>query len=125
MFVAAFLYQQFKRVTVLVNGSPQGVQFAVDRDEHFIQEPGVAKATPALVQPARIFWPKSVALRSDRFVGNLDPTFRQESIDVTVAEAVAVVQPNGVTANFRWKSMSMIVCCGVFHGFSLPILGLT
>ena len=124
MLVAAFLYNQFKRVTVLVNGSPQGVQFAPDRDEHFIQEPGVAKPTPAFRQLARIFWPKAVAPRSDRVIGNLDPTFRQEIFDVTVAEAEAVVQPNGVTANFRWKSMSMIVCCSVFHGFSLPILGL-
>ena len=125
MFVAVFLYKHIKRVTVLVNGPPQVVQFAPDRDEHFIKEPSVAKPTPALLQLARIFWPKSVAPLSDRFVGNLDPTFRQEIFDVTVAEAEAVVQPNGVTDDFRWKSLSMIVCFGVFHGFSLPNLGLT
>ena len=125
MLVAAFLYKQFKLITVLVNGSPQVVHFAPDRDEHFIKEPGVAKPTPALLQFARIFWPKSVAPLSDRFVGNLDPTFRQEIFDVTVAEAEAVVQPNGVTNDFRWKSLSMVYCFGVFHGFSLPNLGLT
>ena len=62
---------------------------------------------------------------ADRFVGNLDPTFREEVSDATVAEAEAVLQPNGVTNDFRWKSMSMIVCFGVFHGFSLPNLSLT
>ncbi len=91
MFVAAFLYKHIKRVTVLVNGPPKVVQFAADRDEHFIKEPGVAKAAPTLLQLTRVFWPKSVAPQSDRFVGNLDPTFRQEIFDVTVAEAEAVV----------------------------------
>ncbi len=61
MFVAAFLYNQFKRVTVLVNGSPQGVQIAVDRDEHFITEPGVARplrlfSLPAYSGPKRLHY---------------------------------------------------------------------
>lgn len=84
-----------------------------------------AEAAPALLQLTRVFWPKSVAPLSDRFVGNLDPTFRQKIFDATVAEAEAVVQPNGATDDFRWKSMSVIRCFGVFHGLRLPDLGLT
>jgi len=48
---------------------------------------------------------------------------RFESVEVVGAEAV--VQPKGVTDYFRWESMSMIYRFGVFHGLSLPSLGLT
>jgi hypothetical protein len=50
VLIAAFLDQNVDRITVLINGTPQIVQFTANRDKYFIKEPSVAQAASALFQ---------------------------------------------------------------------------
>jgi hypothetical protein len=50
LLVAAALRQHNERVAVLINSSPEVVQFASDAHEHFIQKPFVTRSQPVLLE---------------------------------------------------------------------------
>ena len=104
-----------KRITVLVNGSPQVMQLTTNRDKHFIKKPSVAQLASPLLQFAGVVWTKSIAPSSNRFIGNLDSTLCQKVFDISETEAEPMVQPNGVTDDLRRKSMTVIQWFGIFH----------
>ena len=59
--VAAALDQNIKHVAMLINGSPEVVQFASDAHEHLIQEPFVAGLWPPLLERFGIGSPEAQA----------------------------------------------------------------
>jgi len=49
------------RITTLINGTPQIVQFTANRDKYFIKNPSVAQAASALFQLVGVVWAKPTA----------------------------------------------------------------
>ena len=64
--VTAALHHNIKHVAMLINGSPEVVQFASDAHEHLIQEPFVAGLWPPLLERLGIGSPEAQAPFADR-----------------------------------------------------------
>jgi hypothetical protein len=59
--------------------------------------------------------PKLLTPLPNRFIRDGDPTFGEEFFDFTKAEAEPMVEPNGMTDNFRGETMTLIAGCWLFH----------
>jgi hypothetical protein len=49
------------------------------------------------------------------FIGDGDASFSQEFFDFTKAEAESMVEPDGVTDNFRGKPVTLVAGSWLFH----------
>ncbi len=66
-------------ITILINGSPEILSSAPDRDEDFVEMPRIAEATLSALQRTRVLGTKLEAPKPDRFVGNCDAALREAS----------------------------------------------
>ncbi len=82
--------------------------FAADCDEHFVHVPDVAESTLSSPQSAGIRWPKLAAPGSNGFVGYGDATLREKVLDISKAQSEAMVQPDGMTDDLGWKTVTSI-----------------
>ena len=76
---------------------------------HFVpraQGAGIALAAPAVTSPPSVVEPERQTPRPDRLVGDHDPALSQQVLHITKAETETMVEPDGVTDNFRGKSVS-------------------
>jgi len=126
------LQEHINHLAVLVHGSPQVVLFAVDFHEDFVDEEGIAVAAVLPLQSARINGSEFDAPEADRFSADNYPRSasrssmngparraRGSSDDCYHApEIESMVEPDGVTDNVRWESVSFI-------SIHVPILSIT
>ena len=56
--------------------------------------------------------------------GRLPATFSQQLFDVAEAEAKPMVEPHGVTNNFRGKAVTLVAGLGSFHAAQFATGGL-
>ena len=84
-------------------------------DKHFIDVPGIAQTSLSFFQLAGIARAKFLAPLSNGFLGDDDALFGEEFFHLTEAEAESMVQPDGVTNNFRGKLVTLVVGCVGFH----------
>ena len=118
--IAARLDENIDHVTILVNGAPEKLSFASDRDEHLVQVPRIAEATLPTLQRSSVFRAELEAPKPDRLVGNRDAALGEKVFYIPKAETEAVVEPNGMTDDFCWKSVSTVARRVAFHRPSLP-----
>ena len=95
--VPAGLDEEVDQVTVLVDRTPQILALTVNRDEDFVQEPGVSESTLASLQPPGVIGAELPAPLPNGFVRHDDAAFGQQILDIPEAQAVSVVQPFGKT----------------------------
>ncbi len=69
---------------------------------------------------SRIVRSKLLTPLPNRFICDGDPTFGEEFFDFTKAEAEPMVEPDGVTDNFRGKPVTVVAGCWFFMPPSLP-----
>ncbi len=62
-----------------------------------------------------IDWAKLPAPLSDGFMGDRNATFRQQFFDFKKTETKTMIQPDGVTDDFRGKTMTLVAGCLNFH----------
>ena len=67
------LDQDVQDIAVLVDGPPQVLPLAVDREEDLVEVPRVAGPGPAAAQPGRVDLPELHAPVPDRLVGTITP----------------------------------------------------
>jgi hypothetical protein len=103
VLVPSTLNQDVQHGSLLVDGTPQPVPMLVDRESHFVHVPLVASSRMAPTKLARQQWAELAAPQPDGLVTDLDPTFREQLLDVTVAEGEAVVQPDRVSDDLGRK----------------------
>ena len=106
--IAPRSYEGVEDVAVLVDGPPQILQSPLDLDEQFIQIPGVALAALAVPQSPRIGEPEPQTPLPNRLVGHGNTAFGEEILDIPKTQAETVVEPDGVTDDFRGKSVSAV-----------------
>jgi hypothetical protein len=76
---------------------------AVDRNEHLIEVPCVARpptTTPSLV---RVLRPEPVAPGPDRLIGHLDTTVEHQLLHVAEAQREPVIQPDALADDLGCK----------------------
>jgi hypothetical protein len=92
--VAPLLDQDVEYDTVLVDGPPQPVAFAIDLQEHLFEMPFVACGCPAAAQSGRVGWAKLGAPLTDRLVADNDAALSEEILNITKAEVEAEIEPD-------------------------------
>ena len=104
--IAPRLHQDVEHVAVLVHGPPQILLPPPDLDEQLVQMPGVALAAPAVPQPPCVVEPERSTPMSNRLIRYGDTPFGEEIFDIPKTQAETMVEPDGVTDDFRGKSVS-------------------
>jgi len=115
------LNQDVDHISVLIDCSPQVVQFAVDSHEDFIQIPDIAKATLSPLEFPRIGRTELLTPMSDGFIGDNDSALSKEIFDVAETQTETVIKPDSMTDDVRRKAISVIAGSFALHRFSLPV----
>ena len=118
--VPAGLDEEVDQVTILIHGAPQILVLTVDRDEDFVQEPRIAKATLLALQPPGLVGAELPAPLPNGFVRHENAPFGQQILDVPEAQAVSVVQPHRVADDGRRKAMPQIARSTSVHPGIVP-----
>lgn len=92
--IPSALPQDIAHVTVLLHRPPQLMALPIDRQKDLIEMPRVAWSRAATAHLVGIRLPKLPAPRADRFVRHEYTTREQQFLDVAVAEAEPVIQPD-------------------------------
>ena len=106
--IATRLDEDVDHVAVLVNGTPEIVLLTLDVYEEFIQVPRITQATLSPLEPTCLLRAELLTPLSDGLVGDYYPSLCQEIFDITEAPAEAVVEPDGMADDLRWKSVSAV-----------------
>ena len=69
----------------------------------------------ALLEFARIVWPKLQASLPNGSIGDRDPPFAQHLFDLTEAETESMVEPTRVTDNVGGKALRLVPEYLLFH----------
>ena len=92
--ITSRLHQNVDYVAILVDGTPEILQFAVDSKEDLVQMPVVAEPALAPLQLADIICAELLTPPPNRFIGYENAPFRQKILDVSEAEAETMVSPD-------------------------------
>jgi hypothetical protein len=92
MAITTLLQQDVNDLAVLADGPPQVLALAADRDEQFVEMPGVADRAGAASEASGVGAAERLAPAPDRLVGYGDATLGQEIFDVTEAEDEPVIE---------------------------------
>ena len=76
--------------------------------EDLVNVEGIAVASVLPFQAAGINGAKLDAPEPDGFAANGDTAFRQQVFNISVAQIEAIVEPDGVTDDIGWESMTLI-----------------
>ena len=124
--VPTALYEDVNHVPVLIHRAPEIPALTGDRHENFVQEPRISKSPLPPLQPSRVVGAELLAPLPHGFVRHDDASFGQQVLDIAEAQAVAVVEPDRVTDDFRRKAMPQVVGTTSCHPCSpdTPSLGM-
>ncbi len=100
--------QNIDHVSILIDGPPKIEALTLDGDEEFIDVPDVAESSLFPTQSSGVGRSEFLTPVSDCFVGDKDPSLCKQVFYVSKAQGEPVVQPNGVTDDFRRKAMPLI-----------------
>ena len=106
--IASLLEENVDRVPVLVDRPPEVETLSPDRDKEFVQMPNVAQSAFPAPQPSGISWPEFETPVSDRLVRNVDPSFRQEILNLAETERESMVEPYRVTDDRGWEAVAEV-----------------
>ena len=118
--IATPLHEDVETISILVNGSPQIVLLATNLYKHFVDVPGIAEPTLTSFQGLAIARPELQAPAANALVRDDYPSFGKQILNIAEAHAKAVVNPNGVTDDLRWKSVPMVAWFAFTHIVSVP-----
>jgi hypothetical protein len=109
------LNQDVDHVSILIDGPPEVVPLALDIHEELVQVPNVSQLPLSAPEPPGVAWAELPTPLPDGLVGDDDSSLRQELLNVSEAQAEAVVQPDGVTDDLRRKSVSAVAASIGIH----------
>ena len=105
--------QDVDDVALLVDGAPQVLPLAANRDEQLVEMPGVAERSGPVPKPPRVRNAKGCTPVPDGFVRDGDTPLREELFHVAKAEREAIVEPDGMTDDGGWEAVAGIADGGV------------
>src|SRR5262245_61623389 len=86
--------------------------FAINRQKHLIQVPFVAWLGASTLQPIRVVLPKLQTPLADRFMGDVDPAFKEQLLHISIAQGEAVVEPDPMADDFAGKAVIFVALGG-------------
>ena len=106
--VPARLDQDVEDLALLVDGAPQVHAPAGDAHDHLIQMPPIARPGAPLPQSPREERTEFQDPAPDRFVGQVEPAFGKELLDIAVAEREAQIDPDCVLDDRGREAMATV-----------------
>jgi hypothetical protein len=94
--VSPSLNKDVEHDALLIHRAPKIVLYSTDPDEHLVHVPLVSWAWPAASRAAREGLTKLLAPLTNRLMGDNDPTFSEEQLDIPQAQTEHVIQPDSV-----------------------------
>jgi hypothetical protein len=88
------LHEDVEHDTVLIDRPPKEVLLAANADEYLVQVPFVARPWPTPLQSIGKQPTEAQAPLADALIADHDASGRQDQLDVTQAEAEAILQPD-------------------------------
>src|SRR5215475_3108576 len=113
------LDQDVDHVAVLIHGSPQILLSAVDSNEDLIQVPVVAQSSLLSLQFPSIVRTELLTPLPDRFIGYDDSAFGEEILDISDAQAEAMVSPHCIADDLGRETIAGVTRAIIFHGTSV------
>jgi hypothetical protein len=92
----------------LIHGAPQILVLAVDSNEHLIQVPMVAQPSLASAQFASIGGTEFLRPLPDRLIGHDDPPLGEKILDLSEAQAEAMVSPDRLADDLGRKPIAPV-----------------
>ena len=99
--VAPRLEKDIDHVAVLIDGPPEILSAPLNGDEQFIQVPRVTQPPLPSLEASSVLRPEPETPQADGLVGDRDAPLGEEIFDVAEAQTESVVEPHGVTDDFR------------------------
>ena len=118
--VPAGLDEDVDQITVLIHRAPEILALSVDRDEDFVQKPRVSASTLAALQPPGVGRAELLAPLPNGFVRHDDAAFGQQILDIPEAQALSVIQPDGVADDVGRKAMPQVAGSTRCHPAIVP-----
>ena len=118
--VPAGLDEEVDQVTVLIHRAPEILALPVDRHEDFVQKPHIYESTLTSPQPPGVIGAELPALLPNGFVRHDDAALGQQILDIPEAQAVSVIQPDGVADDYRRKAMPKVARSSSVHPGIVP-----
>ena len=106
--VPSFRHQNVENIAVLIDYAPETELLSLNLHENLVHIPGIAQSTLLLSEPSSELRPELQTPEADGFVRNNDATLGQQIFDIPKAEREPMVQPHGVTDNFRRKAVPLV-----------------
>ena len=86
--------QHVEDFALVIDGTPQVHPPAGDPHHHLVEVPSVARTRPALPQPSRDPRTELQHPSPHRFVGDVEPSFGQELLDIAIAQSEPEIEPD-------------------------------
>src|SRR5438270_9943921 len=106
--IASALDQDIENLALMVDGTPQIHPLAGDAHHHLIEVPAVARPRTALAKTSRNRGTELQHPAPYRFVGDVEPSFGQQFLDIAVAQGEAETEPDRALDDPRREAMAMV-----------------
>ena len=100
-----------------------GVMSTRARPQAAERKPCISEWALTSLQSPYIIEAERRAPPADCLVGDDDPCFGKQILDISEADIESVVEPDCVTDDFAWIAVSVIEGAGGFHAASLAVMG--
>jgi hypothetical protein len=111
----------YDHVAVLIHGTPQILLLAVDSNEDLVQVSGIAEPTLTPLRFLRIVGTKLQTPAPDRPMRHDDSPFGEKILDISEAQAEAMVRPDRVADDLGRKTIARVTRPIALHGVSLSV----
>jgi hypothetical protein len=106
--VSAALDQNVENEAILINGAPEPVLFARDRDDNLVHMPFVAASGGAFPEPIGERLAELLSPLANGFVRHANPAPRRHLFHHAKAQGRPEIKPNGIADDFRREAMAAI-----------------
>jgi hypothetical protein len=90
------LDQHVENLALIIHGTPQIHPLASDAHHHLVQMPAIARPRAKLAQLSCDRGTEFQHPAPHRFVGDVEPSFGQQFLDIAVAQGEAKIEPDRV-----------------------------
>jgi hypothetical protein len=108
LLVPPALHQDIEDMAVLIDGPPQIMPRAINREEHPVQVPLVAGSGTPAPELIGIGLPELQASLPNGLRGHDNPTGEQELFHIAVAQTEAKVEPDAMANDLGWEAVVLV-----------------
>jgi len=113
------LNENVEHNAVLIHGLPKIVLHSLNPDEYLVEVPLVPRSWPAAAQAFGKGLSKLLAPTPNGLIGDNDATIGQQELNISIAEAEHVVQPDRMADDLGGKAVAIVRVGRGLHPISL------